>query len=79
MKNVRTSSGGIGKAGQDGDEDGTDDVENRPDQVHLDRSMHVRILPAKVGQTADGQSDGEPSGESDISEQQSDVFDEQIE
>ena len=49
--------------GQAGDHDGGQDVEDREDQVDLDGSLPLGVLPAEVGDAEDRQADGDLSSE----------------
>ena len=43
----------------DGDEDGGDDVEEGPDEAHLDRPLPLRVLPPQPGEAENGQTDAD--------------------
>ena len=43
--------------GDHGDEDGAEDVDDREDEVHLDRSLPVRLLPSQPGNAENGETD----------------------
>ena len=79
ISQILTRAHRISKTGQYGDKYGADQIQNGPNQVHFDRSIQFRTLPAQVRQTTDGQTNGQPGSESDVGKQKSDVFDQQVE
>ena len=48
---------GPGDHGDDGDEDGGQDVEDGPDQAHPDGPLPLRMLPPEPGDAEDGHPD----------------------
>ena len=57
-----TSLHGRRKHGHDGDDDGSNDVDDGEEEGHLDGSLKVRHLPAEVGYAEDGDTDGQLQG-----------------
>ena len=45
--------------GDDGDEDGGDDVEEWPDEADLDRPLPLRMLPPQPGKAENSQADAD--------------------
>ena len=43
--------------GDHSDEDGAEDVDNREDEVHLDRSLPIGLLPSQPGNAENGETD----------------------
>lgn len=62
----QTSAHRIGEAREHGDEDGTQNVERRPDQMHLDRSVQFRVLPSQIRQRTDRQTDRQPGRKANV-------------
>lgn len=73
-----TGSYRIGDHGYDGNEYGSGDVNDGENEVNFNWSRQVRLLPSKVGNADDGQTNGQPRGETDVVDQGVNVFEAQI-